>query len=51
MIPLKDCSDFDDDVSSFGNFVLIFGLDPAERDPPVISAPSPSVCCADFAER
>ena len=45
---VSGCSDFDD--PSFGNFELIFGLDPAERDPVIIS-PLPSVCCADFVER
>ena len=46
-IPLTDWSSFgdDDDPPSFGNFELIFGLDPAEREPPVVTASLPSACC------
>jgi hypothetical protein len=42
-----DCSGFndgDDAPPSFGNFGVIFGLDPAEREPPVVTVPSLSAC-------
>lgn len=44
----SDCSGgFNDGDAppSFGNFGVIFGLDPAEREPPLVSAPLPSACC------
>ena len=30
---------------SFENLGVIFGLDPAEREPPLVTAPLPSACC------